>query len=105
MLRCNVACHIPYCSTQARCGSRSKVEPRKENTIMRTIDSLNDGLSFHPAPAHSPAPSRFGGTLRTYWDAMRDGLAAARVYHEMTSRGVPHDEAVRRVFDGHFDAR
>ena len=71
---------------------------------MRTIDSFNDALDFYPAPAHRPALSRFGGTLRTYWNAMRDGLAAARAYHEMTSRGVPHDEAVRRVFDAHFNA-
>jgi hypothetical protein len=73
--------------------------------IMRTVNSFNEALNFDPAPAFRSALSRFGGTLRIYWNAMRDGLAAARAYHAMTSRGVPHDEAVRRVFDVHFDAR
>ena len=72
---------------------------------MRTINSFNDVLEFAPARSYLQALSRFGGTMRTYWDAMRDGLAAARAYHAMTSRGVSHDEAVRRVFDEHFEAR
>ena len=72
---------------------------------MRTIDSFNEALSFYPAPNYRLALARFGGSLRTYCDAMRDGLAAARAYHEMTARGVPHDAAVQRVFSDHFDAR
>ena len=72
---------------------------------MRTADSFNDALDFYPARASRHALSRFGGSIRLYWNAMRDGLAAARAYHEMTSRGVPHDVAVRRVLSDHFEAR
>jgi hypothetical protein len=70
-----------------------------------TIKTFDDALDFYPAPAHRRALSRFGGTLRTYWNAMRHGLAAARAYHEMTARGVPHETAVQHVFSDHFDAR
>jgi hypothetical protein len=72
---------------------------------MRTADSFDDAFDLYSAPTRRTAVSRFGGSLRTYWNAMRDGLAAARAYHAMTSRGMPHDEAVRRVFDEHFEPR
>lgn len=70
-----------------------------------TIKTFDEALNFYPAPAHQSALSRFGGALQTYWSAMRQGLAAARAYHEMTARGVPHETAVQQVFSDHFDAR
>ncbi len=68
-----------------------------------TIKTFNEALDFYPSPR--AAMSRFGGMLQTYWSAMRHGLAAARAYHELTARGMPHETAVQQVFSDHFDAR
>jgi hypothetical protein len=68
-----------------------------------TIKTFDEALDFYPSSR--AALSRFGGVLQTYWSAMRHGLAAARAYHEMTARGVPHETAVQQVFSEHFDAR
>ena len=71
-----------------------------------TIKTFDEALDFYPSPrAARTVISRFGGMLQTYWSAMRDGIAAARAYHEMTARGVPHETAVQQVFSEHFDAR
>ncbi len=71
---------------------------------MSIINSLDDALDFYPVAGHRPLLVRLGGALRLYWDALGDALAAARSYHELTRRGVPHDVAVRQVFNEHFDA-
>lgn len=70
-----------------------------------TIKTFDEALDFYPAPERQPALTRLGGTLRTYWAAMRQGLAAARAYHTMTARGVPHEIAVQQVFSDHFEDR
>ncbi len=44
----------------------------------------------------------FGRSVGLYWEALRDGLAASRRYHELTGRGVEHKVAVRQIFDEHF---
>ena len=33
--------------------------------------------------------------LRTVYDALCEGLAACRKYERLTSRGIPHDTAIR----------
>lgn len=71
---------------------------------MSTIKSFDDALDFYPVATPRPLLSRLGGALRIYWTALGDGLAAARSYNELTRRGVPHDAAVRQVFDVHFGA-
>jgi hypothetical protein len=71
-------------------------------------------LSFHHAPgfdethhaldlagwspqatgfASSPTTSR----LRAIWDALREGITAHRHYEQLTSRGIPHDTAIRQA--------
>jgi hypothetical protein len=67
------------------------------------IKAFDGTLDFHPSPR--AALSRFGGVLQTYWSALWHGLAAARAYHEMTARGVPHETAVQQVFSEHFHGR
>lgn len=71
---------------------------------MSTIKSFDDALDFYPAANRRPLLSRIGQTVRIYAIALSDGLAAARAYNELTRRGVPHDAAVRQVFNAHFDA-
>ena len=70
---------------------------------MSTIKSFDDALDFYPADSRGSMLSRFARTLRVYWNALGDGLAAARAYNELMRRGVPHDAAVRQIFDAHFD--
>ncbi|MBX9590276.1 MAG: hypothetical protein K2X43_13295 [Hyphomonadaceae bacterium] len=71
---------------------------------MSTINSFNDALDFYPTSSRPSLLSRFGRTVRTYWGALRDALAAMRAYHDLTRRRVPHDTAVRYVLDKHFKA-
>lgn len=68
---------------------------------MSTIKSFDDALDFYPASNDRPLP-RLGRTVRTYWNALSEGLAAARTYHELTRRGVAHDLAVRKIFKDHL---
>ncbi len=35
--------------------------------------------------------------LRTYFDAMREGLAASRRYEVLRGRGLSHDQAIARA--------
>lgn len=51
------------------------------------------------------AMATFLGSVGTYWEALREGLAAARRYHELTTRGVEHSAAVRQIFDEHFASK
>lgn len=65
---------------------------------MSTITSYDDALDFLPkAEASSKRPS-FLAKVRIVLAAMHEGHVAARRYHELTARGVAHDEAARRVF-------
>ena len=73
---------------------------------MSTIKNYEDALDFLPKyHGEEGLAARFGKGLKAYWAGLSDGLAAARAYHELTRRGVPHDEAVREVFEAHLDAR
>ena len=71
---------------------------------MSTIKSFDEALDFHPGSSQLPLIWRMGRTVRTYLQALRDGVAAARAYNEMTNRGVPHDAAVQHVLRNHFRA-
>ncbi len=70
---------------------------------MATATSLNGTEHLEP---HTSFPARrFFSGLTTYLDAIREGSAAAYDYDRLLKRGVPHDEAVHRVFDEHFASR
>jgi hypothetical protein len=71
---------------------------------MSTTKSFDAALDFIPGAGHRHTLARFGKGLRTYWSALTEGLAAARNYHELTARGMPHDVAVRKIFNDHFRA-
>jgi len=43
--------------------------------------------------ASSPTTSR----LQAIWDALREGITAHRHYEQLTSRGIPHDTAIRHA--------
>jgi hypothetical protein len=43
--------------------------------------------------------------LATYWNALREGSAAAHDYERLVCHGVAHEEAVVRIFEDHFGRR
>ena len=73
---------------------------------MSAINNYDDALDFLPKyQGEEGLVARLGRGLKVYWAGLADGLAAARAYHELTRRGVPHDRAVREVFEQHLDGR
>jgi hypothetical protein len=48
---------------------------------------------------------RFLTSVATYWNAIREGGAAAHDYDRLVRHGTPHEEAVLRVFKEHFRGR
>ncbi len=62
---------------------------------MRTITSFDDALDFYPdaKPRTGPRFGRAFESLRLVWEAMAEWHAAARRYHALTARGMPHDQA------------
>lgn len=43
--------------------------------------------------------------LRTIWEALGEGFAASKRYHELTARGMPHDQAASKVFLEHYQGK
>jgi hypothetical protein len=69
---------------------------------MASVRSIDTGLRLEPREI--PGHRLFAG-LTTYLSAIREASAAARAYDALVRRGIPHAEAVERVFDEHFNAR
>lgn len=70
---------------------------------MAAVRSLNGALDYQPRSLG--ALRGFFKGLAIYCDAIRAGGAAAHEYNALVRGGVPHDEAVERVFDEHFNGR
>jgi hypothetical protein len=69
---------------------------------MASVRSLDGVLDLEP---RSLGARRFLKTLTIYWNAFGEGAAAAHEYATLTRRGTPHEEAVQRMFEEHFDRR
>jgi hypothetical protein len=77
----------------------------REEMMMSTITSQGDALGYLSA-----AKSKLGGPsllskLRVVVEAIGEGFDAASHYQTLTARGMPHEEAARRVFATHFETR
>lgn len=71
---------------------------------MSQIRSFDEALDFYPE-AKAKLGARFGGfgqVVGAFFAAISEGHAAASRYHQLTSRGVPHDKAASKVFAEHF---
>jgi hypothetical protein len=66
---------------------------------VRSLDSM-----LHLEPREIPG-RRFLSGLATYLSAIREASAAAHAYDELVRRGTPHEQAVERVFEEHFNGR
>jgi hypothetical protein len=58
--------------------------------------------TYSPAAAPGGRPTAasrppMATALRTTWEALRQGLAAARRYQRLTAMGMPHDPALRQT--------
>ncbi len=53
----------------------------------------------------SHALQGFVGTVREFFAAIREGLAAAQHYERLTAQGNPPQKAVEIVFRKHFQIR
>jgi hypothetical protein len=69
---------------------------------MASVRSLDGALDLEP---RNIGARRFFKRLSVYWNAIRDGAAAAHEYDTLTRRGTPHEEAVVQVFEEHFERR
>lgn len=66
---------------------------------VRTLDGVID-------LGHRSLPGRgLLAGLANYWNALRDGGAAANDYERLVRQGVPHEHAVERIFEDHFGRR
>lgn len=83
-----------------------KNENQKGDQIMATARSLGGTAEFQSRSLRGGFPGRsFLGRLAMYWNALREASAAAHEYERLVRRGTPHEEAVTRVFEDHFDHR
>ena len=73
--------------------------------IMSTTTSYDDAVDFLPKAKTAPKRPNFLAKVRLILDAMLEGHTAARRYRELTTHGVPHDEAARRVFSEVYSVR
>jgi hypothetical protein len=69
---------------------------------MASVRSINTDLRLEPREI--PGRRILDG-LMTYLSAIGEASAAAHAYNEMMRRGIPHAEAVERVFQEHFSSR
>jgi hypothetical protein len=72
--------------------------------MMSIAKNFEEALGFLPHEQTKGPVARFVALAGVCFGALRDGLAAAHKYGELTSRGVPHDVAVQKVFEQHLGA-
>ena len=60
--------------------------------LARVTDLARSG-----GPQKASSPWRVATLLPTLWDALRESLSAWRQYEHLTSRGIPHDPALRQA--------
>ena len=72
---------------------------------MSTTTRYDHALELYSDTPRIPRFGRLFSGLRTTWQAIGEGFAASRHYHELTSRGMTHEQAASKVFFEHFDGR
>jgi hypothetical protein len=75
------------------------------STISSPINSYDDALDFLPQAAPERRRQGVFASLRIIAQAMSEGLAAERRYHELTFRGVAPDKAAAQVLSEHYTDR
>ncbi|MBO0764333.1 MAG: hypothetical protein J2P50_07075 [Hyphomicrobiaceae bacterium] len=71
---------------------------------MATVRSLDGTEELGHRGLRKGSPGRvFLGRLATYWSAFREARAAAHKYERLVRQGMPHEKAVARIFEDHFE--
>ncbi len=60
--------------------------------------AYDSALDFTPAKSAAPLASRMT-TIGDWFSSIREGIALAGEYKELTSRGMPAEKAARQVFE------
>ena len=63
-----------------------------------------DNAALRPEARELPVRRFFSG-LTTYLSAIREASNASHAYDEMVRHGIPHEEAVERVFEENFSRK
>lgn len=66
---------------------------RHHHCVPGFAQTMPGGRSAHPAGTGWA----IAAALQSSWEAFREALAAHRHYERLTSRGVPHDTALREA--------
>jgi hypothetical protein len=72
--------------------------------IMATTTRYSNAAEFF-SETRVPRLGRLLSSLRTTWEAIGEGFAASKRYHQLTSRGMAHEQAASKVFFEHFSDR
>ena len=72
---------------------------------MSTTTRYDDALELYSDAPRLPRLGKLFSGLRTTWDAIGEGFAASRRYHELTVGGMTHEQAASKVFFEHFGGR
>jgi hypothetical protein len=71
---------------------------------MSITNSFDEAFDLSREVKIESALAHLRHSLAIYWVSLTEALAAARSYDELIRQGVPHDAAIRKVFDAHFAA-
>jgi hypothetical protein len=73
--------------------------------IMSTTTSTHGNAADYLAETGAPKFERVLSTLRRTMEGIAEGFAASRRYHELTARGMAHEQAASKVFLERFGGR
>lgn len=70
-----------------------------------STNTINAALDYMPAEKGTRRPRGGMNAVRTFFAALRDGIAAAHRYEELTARGLAPQKALKIVFRDHYADR
>lgn len=96
---------LTYCTAETAHSHRSQKWQRRagwersrpEGEMIMTTKTFDSALDFVPAKS-APAKGVLA-VISESFAAIREGIAIAGEYKELTNRGVPSDVAARKVFE------
>lgn len=67
-----------------------------------STNTIDAALDFMPAEKGTRRPRGGMGSLRAFFAALRNGIAAAHQYERLTLQGLAPEKAIKIVFRDHF---
>jgi hypothetical protein len=88
--------------TGAEANKRASKDAEK---IMSTSTRYGEAFGTYSDALRIPRFGKALSGLRNVWDGIGEGFAASRRYHQLTARGIPHEQAASKVFFEHYANR